>query len=97
MSGQNDASGSALGAYRRALDAGANQEVALAVALARFRAVNPSATEWELRSSLAKALAAERANGLNTKVIELLQPSQAGGEAESQKPVPIVSSEQIST
>lgn len=50
----------ALLVYRQAVDSGADRDTALQVALAKLRASYPTATEWELRSWLAKAMAAER-------------------------------------
>jgi hypothetical protein len=41
-------------------DSGADRETAFNVALAKLRASHPVATEWELRTILAKALAATR-------------------------------------
>jgi hypothetical protein len=55
-----DAPSAALEAYRLTLEMGADRETALGVALAKLRASFPTATEWELRSVLAKSLAAER-------------------------------------
>jgi len=60
MASLDNAGLDALRAFQAALDAGANREVALSVALAKWRAARPSATEWELRGWLVKALAAER-------------------------------------
>lgn len=60
MSKQDSASASTLAAFKAAMVNGASTKVALDVALARMRAGNPSATEWELRSLLARALASER-------------------------------------
>lgn len=54
------ATSSAVAAYWRAINAGADREVALEVALARLRAMYPGQDEWSLRSWLAKGLAAAR-------------------------------------
>jgi hypothetical protein len=56
----DDARVAALQAYRQAAESGADRDTALHVALAKLRASYPTATEWELRSWLAKAMAAER-------------------------------------
>jgi hypothetical protein len=56
----DDARQAALKAYKNALDSGAERDAALRVALAKLRASSPMATEWEVRSWLAKALAADR-------------------------------------
>jgi hypothetical protein len=50
----------ALVAYKRAIGCGADEGRALDVALARLRAGNPAATEWELRTLLVKSRVAER-------------------------------------
>ena len=62
MTKHDSASESTLAAFKAAMDNGASRKVALDVALARMRAGDPSATQCELRSLLARALAAERAN-----------------------------------
>ena len=49
-----------LAAYGQALRQGADRETALDVALAKMRATCPAAQEWEVRTALAKALAAQR-------------------------------------
>ena len=54
----DNASLAALVAYKLTLEMGADRETALGVALAKLRASFPTATEWELRSALAKSLAA---------------------------------------
>jgi hypothetical protein len=51
----------ALAEYKHVLEASANRERALDVALVKLRAYCPTATEWEFRSWLAKVFAAERA------------------------------------
>jgi hypothetical protein len=55
-----DALRSALDAFTDAVSSGADRETAFNVALAKLRAVHPVATEWELRTLFAKALAAPR-------------------------------------
>jgi hypothetical protein len=50
----------AVQAYKLSLDLGGSRDAALGVALAKLRAFSPTASEWELRSILAKALAMER-------------------------------------
>jgi hypothetical protein len=51
----------ALEAFHKTIDAGLDRERALEVALARFRAIDPSASEFSARTALVKALADERA------------------------------------
>jgi hypothetical protein len=60
MASLDDARLAALKVYKLTLDGGADRDTALQVALAKLRAGFPTATEWELRSWLAKALGAER-------------------------------------
>jgi hypothetical protein len=60
MSLNHDAHAAARNAYLRALDRGADSKTALDVALAKLRAGMPMADEWELRTALAKLLAADR-------------------------------------
>jgi hypothetical protein len=55
-----DALRSAADAFADAVASGADRESAFNVALAKFRAIHPVATEWEVRTLLAKALAAMR-------------------------------------
>jgi hypothetical protein len=55
-----DALRSALDAFTDAVASGADRETAFNVALAKLRAIHPDATEWELRTLFAKALAATR-------------------------------------
>jgi hypothetical protein len=50
----------ALKVYKDAIESGASREAAVGVALAKVRATSPTSTEWELRSWLVKALAADR-------------------------------------
>jgi hypothetical protein len=53
----------ALLAYAAACRSGAGTNVAVDVALARYRAFFPLAPEWRIRSILAHALAVERLRG----------------------------------
>ena len=57
---QDDAAAAAFAAYKEAIANGAANDTAVAVAVARFRATYPTATEFEVRSSLAHAIAKER-------------------------------------
>jgi hypothetical protein len=57
---QDEAALAALVAYKEALAGGGDKDVALAVAMARFRATRPSASEYDVRSWLAFKLAEER-------------------------------------
>jgi hypothetical protein len=50
----------ALKAYKTAIAQGATSDEAVAAALVRIRAVDPAASETELRNWLARRLAAER-------------------------------------
>lgn len=49
----------AVEAFHRALSTGAEREIALEVALAKFRAACPGVPEFQIRTRLAKALASE--------------------------------------
>ena len=60
MSTLDEARLEALKTYKLSLEMGAERETALQVALAKLRSRYPVATEWEVRSWLAKDLAAHR-------------------------------------
>ena len=60
---EDEARAATFQAYIRALDAGADRDTALDVALAKLRASFPLADEWQLRTGLAKLLATERQRG----------------------------------
>jgi hypothetical protein len=65
----------AIDAFWRALEAGADRDVALEVALAKLRAMYPAQAEWTLRTWLAKGLVEAR---LITPAKGMIAPPGAG-------------------
>jgi hypothetical protein len=61
MTREVDARRAALEAFHKTIDAGLDRERALEVALARYGAIDPSASEFDARTALIKALADQRA------------------------------------